>query len=215
MLLLEVVDGAPSAARPPMPPSAVAEDSQVLLLALADPAIPAARALSAQADSVRAIVSWAVACRGKLGLPPLQLRIVYCSRVSLGSDKSAKPSAASTEARLEAPPRLGATTIVPAGSEASSVASLPAPVLVLAEELGCPVHAVWIEGLQGINALVRTCAGSRPAPRAPVFAAPAESPGRRTQARRTTPGTSKPPAAAAATVTAQCRDGSAGLAPGS
>lgn len=210
MLLLEVMDAAPSVARPPMPPTAVVEDSHVLLLALADPSIPAARALSTQADTVRALVSWAVAARGRLGLLPLQLRIVYCSRVSLGRDTAAETSALRPGAREAGPAHLGTTTIVPAGSDAPSVSALPTPVLALAEELRCPVHAVWLEGSQGINALVRTCAAARPAPSSPAFAAPAEPLTGRLQAKRTTPGSSKPPAAAG-----QCRDGSAGLAPGS
>lgn len=166
--MMRVYDAAPSASLPPNPPRAIAEDCLYAVIAVHDPSVREARALSAQVRELRERAEWLVATRRECGLPPARLRVVYCSRTPVrdscsgraaptGGDASKAGTGAGRPLSVTAP-GSSAVSLVPAGSV--RVTDVPAPVRELASELRCPVSVIHLPTAQGLNSLARDIAAS-------------------------------------------------------
>ena len=136
-------DGAPSVAKPPHPPAAVATDCAALFLAVSDPSFPAARALSAQVAVLERDALWAAGKRAEAGLEPAATVVVYWRR----------RGAAGTGRAAAVPGREGTATLL-AGVHLDAV---PAPVRRLAEGLGAPVRV--LDSPRSADDLVRETLG--------------------------------------------------------
>lgn len=165
--MMRVYDAAPSAALPPNPSRAVAVDCPHAVFAIHDPSVREARALSAQVRELRDRAKWLAATRAAQGLPPAQIRVVYCSRTPV---RAAAPAAKASGTPAESPGSAVRFSLEtgPTSALASPGAAfggkgdfdVPAPVEKLAEELRCGVALVHLPTAQGLTQLSRQIAAS-------------------------------------------------------
>jgi hypothetical protein len=150
MTVLQVWEGIPSPMNDGAPPTVTATDTDVVFLAVADPLFIDARGLTTQLDGIRQTVDWIKTQRAASSLPDASFRVVYCSRTKLEPEPSAETASRVVSTRAD-----DAVVILPSSVAVVPPRIVPKPVIDLASSLGAPLHAVWLDGLQGVGGLAR------------------------------------------------------------